>query len=421
MSKTHFLLRGLSALVSVAVLGACGAHDNQVLGPAVPAGGSIFSSYVSLGNSITAGYQSGGINDSTQRQAYPVLLARQMGTSFVYPSLAMPGCTPPIANFQTGALVGNAPSNTCALRNPALVSDRINNVAVPGATSADPFSPSTNASNALTTLFLGGMTQDQRALQAHPTFATDWIGNNDVLAPALSGILASAPGISPGVTPVATFVSNYAKGIDPLVAGAPGLKGVLIGVVQVGAVPAFVSGGLIWSSPALQGAITQASGLPPRGLTVLPNCSGSISLIDVIQLIPQIRQFVATNGASGHPPVISCEKGQFPPSPLVGDIFVLDSQEQATLFATISAYNAYIKAKADSIGFAYVDPNPLLAALKASGAIPLAPNFASPTAPFGQYISLDGIHPSAAAHVLIANAIIDAINGKYGTALRYVQ
>ena len=40
----------------------------------------IFRSYVAIGNSLAAGWQSGGINDSTQQQAYPRLLAIQMGT-----------------------------------------------------------------------------------------------------------------------------------------------------------------------------------------------------------------------------------------------------------------------------------------------------------------------------------------------------
>jgi len=35
----------------------------------------LFDRYVSMGNSITAGFQSGGINDSTQLQSYAVLLA----------------------------------------------------------------------------------------------------------------------------------------------------------------------------------------------------------------------------------------------------------------------------------------------------------------------------------------------------------
>jgi len=45
--------------------------------PGVPpyAGGAMFQRYVAMGNSITAGFQSGGINDSTQRRSYAVLVA----------------------------------------------------------------------------------------------------------------------------------------------------------------------------------------------------------------------------------------------------------------------------------------------------------------------------------------------------------
>jgi lysophospholipase L1-like esterase len=50
-----------------------------------------------------------------------------------------------------------------------------------------------------------------------------------------------------------------------------------------------------------------------------------------------------------------------------------------------------------------------------------APKFASATATFGPLISLDGVHPSAAAHILIANELIAVINSKYGTALKPVQ
>jgi lysophospholipase L1-like esterase len=43
---------------------------------------------------------------------------------------------------------------------------------------------------------------------------------------------------------------------------------------------------------------------------------------------------------------------------------------------------------------------------------------ANPTtgSPFGTCISFDGVHPSAAGHVLIANALIQAINSKYPDA-----
>ena len=59
-------------------------------------------------------------------------------------------------------------------------------------------------------------------------------------------------------------------------------------------------------------------------------------------------------------------------------------------------------------------------AKRASGEIPPFPNIASATATFGNLISLDGVHPSAAAHVLLANDIIGVINAKYGTKLALV-
>ena len=38
-------------------------------------------------------------------------------------------------------------------------------------------------------------------------------------------------------------------------------------------------------------------------------------------------------------------------------------------------------------------------------------------APFGKWFSLDGVHPTTAAHTLITNYLINAINAKYSTSL----
>ena len=126
----------LNTFVRVAVIGAAAAllacsENRELLGTNPPAGGEIFKSYVALGNSITAGYQSSGINDSTQRQSYAKLLAGQMGTQYHYAALSMPGCPPPVANTQTGARVGGATAPPCALRIGSSVTDILNNVAVP--------------------------------------------------------------------------------------------------------------------------------------------------------------------------------------------------------------------------------------------------------------------------------------------------
>src|SRR3712207_8913200 len=60
--------------------------------------------YVAIGNSITAGYQSDGINDSTQARSYAVLLAQAAGTTFRVPALNRPGCQPPIADRKSTRL-----------------------------------------------------------------------------------------------------------------------------------------------------------------------------------------------------------------------------------------------------------------------------------------------------------------------------
>lgn len=218
----HFVR--VAAVGAIVALAAC-ADKGTIFAPTSTAAnpGGIFASYVAIGNSITAGFQSNGINDSTQRQSYAKLLAGQMGTQYHYASLAGRGCTPPIANGLTGALSGTgSTATTCDLRTAATVTDILNNVAVPGARVLDPTSASTVASNALTTFILGGKTQVQKALDAKPTFVSIWIGNNDVLSAGLTGLLAPQAGVSPGIVSTqAQFQTSYDLMITQLQAGAP--------------------------------------------------------------------------------------------------------------------------------------------------------------------------------------------------------
>ena len=429
------LARGAVALTvagtMAAVVAACTDKSADVLGPQPSQGDGMFQSYVALGNSITAGYQSGGINDSTQKRSYAVLLAGQMGTRFAYPAVAMPGCPPPISNFLTQARVtptGFPPSTStsCYLRTTASSTDILNNVAVPGATSFDPNAATTSSSNLLTTLVLGGKTQVQRALDATPTFASVWLGNNDVLAPALSGVIG-------GATPLTTFQTNYDKTIGDLVAGAPGLQGVLIGVVNVTNAPALFPVSLLINSAAFRGAFDQAAGFNPASsdpfkktpLTIDASCTTQQTTLVSFLIAPAIASFrndstkADPTQRAGHPPVIQCGST----GTAVGEAYILLPAEITALTTLVNGYNTYISGKAQAEGFAYVNPNQALDSLKALGEIAPGPNFASPnlaTAPFGKWVSLDGVHPSSAAHALLANYVINAINAKYGTTLAKV-
>ena len=174
MSRAHSLVCGTVALASVVALASCGDDTARAVAPITPPGGAIFAHYVSIGNSIAAGVQSNGINDSTQRLSYAYLLAQSMGTRFAVPFLPRPGCTPPIANWQTGALVttglpAGQTSNgaTCTLRDTNFVTNVLNNVAVPSAASTEVDSPLSPFHNLLTTLFLGG--RGRSAARQRPT------------------------------------------------------------------------------------------------------------------------------------------------------------------------------------------------------------------------------------------------------------
>jgi lysophospholipase L1-like esterase len=413
--------RSAIALSIAAVVAACtGDSNNEVLGPNPAGANDIFQSYVAIGNSITAGYQSSGISDATQQAAYPRLLAIQMGTRYAYPSLFGRGCAPPVANFQTqvgaGTITAAQRPTICDLRTGATATDILNNVAVPGASSFDPTTPSTPFSNILTSLFLGGKTQVQKALAAKPTFATVWIGNNDVLGFAVGdGRTTAATGLA-GMTAVATFQTNYNTMITQLTAGAPGLKGVLVAVVQVANAPIMFPAAAL-SSAAFKTGFDQIAGKPTTlDSSCLPGGAGATSLINTF-LAFQIRSNV-------HPAIIACVPGGASgaiPAP-VGDVLVLDPTEQVTVQTRINAYNTHIQAKATEIGFAYYDPNATLVALKSSAATALirtTPNFAA-TGTFGTGMSLDGVHPGATVQREIANALIPIINAKYSTTLALV-
>ena len=246
MTRKHWI----APLALVAALAAC--VTDETLEPPTDSAGLVdarFARYVAFGNSITAGFQSGGINDSVQVLSYAPLLAGQMGTEFNTPLLNRPGCPPPLLNIFTQTLVGNPGPLGCALRN-ADVPEHLNNVAVPGAGVLDVTDPlgTGNFSNTLTQIIGGGRSQVENAAEVLPTFVTVWIGNNDVLGAALNGANPGNPAL---VTPPATFAARYQAMIDSLTGFGTIQGGVLVGVVQAGLAPFFTQG-RVWKGFELQ-------------------------------------------------------------------------------------------------------------------------------------------------------------------------
>lgn len=431
----------LPLLAFVLVLTGC--DDESLMPPEAPDAGERFARYVSMGNSITAGYQSGGINANLQDDSYAVLLAQQLGTEFNIPALSVPGCPPPLTQiFPTTERLGGAAAPPCALRQEPLP-EYINNVAVPGAAVIDLLSnlDASSSANPLTTFILGARTQLEAAAEVDPTFVSAWIGNNDVLGAALAGTDALA-------TPVSTFEAQYQQVADSLEA-MDTQGGVLIGVVDVTAVPALSAG------QAYLVAIPQAkqAGAAPPNFEIANSCApqsaggvGDVTLVPfqhgaaLLQVATGLFQQLGQNA-----PTITLDCAQdrsvlatvaaafggeanVPPSVLdqisdVAPISLLAAAEIQTLKQRVGAFNAAIEQHAQDLGYIYVDPNPLLA--QYANQIPLFPELIDnpqtpwgPDQPFGPLFSLDGVHPSAQTHVVVANALIDAINAEYGTSVQ---
>jgi len=402
-------------LLALPLLAGC--YDNDPLNaPDLSTSNGLMERYVAMGNSITAGYQSAGINDSTQRRSYAVLFANRANATFYVPSLQGRGCAPPLTNNVTQTRVGGGTASTCDLRS----SERmpyVSNVAVPGATS---FSPNDNLiafanSNALTTFILGGRTQDQAMLDAKPTFVTAWIGNNDVLGAFTS---SSNPGNPALITPLPVFQANYAAMLDTI--QMSGAKATLIGIVDVTAAPYASMTAIYYCLTYTDPARCQAplpttpdpnlAGLQALGLwNVNVNCAAPTGLATLIPWTKAVPLLAAAAG--GAPQTMDCSN----------DAVVVSPTELAGLQSATAGFNAFISSEATSRGMAYWDPNPILLSLKASGAIPpipdLLPALAGGSVGFGPYFSLDGVHPSTLAHQVVADSLVSTVNRFFGTKI----
>ncbi len=402
-------LRTLVTTVTLGLaLGAAACESAELIRPTnVTAIDPLFERYVSIGNSIASGFQSGGLNDSLQLRAYPVLLAKQMQTRSYVPLMNPPGCPGPLINVFTGERVGGGGGADCFLRaSGGPPPPYLTNLALPGADVIELLNYTDgqivpSVTDVYRTFLLGGRTELEAAALARPTFVTMWIGSGD----ALNAILETGDaGNASLVTPPATFATQYAEVMDDLDAIGTIQGGVLIGAVQVTGAP-YVTQARVYY--ALQAAIPT--------LTVNPNC------LDFAEIQPGDTAFVLVpfhygapliqQAAGGTPTTLDCSVPE-----------VITVAEATNLIVTVAQYNAAIAQEAADRNWVFVDPNPLLAALAAdTTAIRVFPAFppypASVTAPFGTALSRDGIHPSSTTHYLVAQSLITAINARYSTAI----
>ncbi|HEY2806855.1 MAG TPA: hypothetical protein VGI92_13430 [Gemmatimonadales bacterium] len=418
---TRFATSRLSAVVLAALplLASCSSmFTDQTIGTrGTPAGGAIFTTYSAIGTSIGAGIQSGGINDSTQREAYTYQFAVAQGhipgVDWFYPSFAMPGCPAPLANATTGARVGGASAAACATRSSASIAPFENNTSIPSIRAAQVLDITNLAFPATDTLKLaqfivGARNPIDMVVAEHPTFVTLEMGANDVLGAATHGdttLLTSTASFSASMDAIATKLdSTHAK---VAVANIP----------NVTVIPHFSKASVFFclktGACGFPAALPYSSPLFTVDASCAPNAAGGIgdNYLVPFTTTGNITAVLAASRAAK----LDCQRDSAlvgtAASPLVAVApagATINPLELAAITARVAAFNTTIAALATAHGYALVDFNAALTAQAAN--IPPFPNFATPTQLFGTLFSQDGIHPTKAGHKLIANAFITAAN-----------
>lgn len=403
----------------LALVAGCGSDDKLL--SKLPGEGSTgdadFTSYVAIGNSLTAGYQSAALTSTTNDFSYPNLIAQQVGTAFEQPEIADPGIgayfdlgggilqlrqisIPPVITPDT--LTVAQFSNPASMLTNATHPAPYNNLGIPGALAIDiPTATSTATAPSASPFFdlvLRGLgTTVDQALMLNATFATVWLGNNDVLGYATSG----------GTNPPAPMpAANVEAAIGAVVAqlDAAGVKMAIANLPDMAAIPYFttvkpyltVTG---TSVPVLDGQGNKQFFLGPDGF---------LTDADMIVLTAQTVMAPPPEGP-GQGSVIALE-----------DQYVLSAAEQAIAQAAVDAYNVAIAGIAAQYGLALVDINSLFDSIVAEGidygGLDLNAGFLS-----GGIFSLDGVHPTNVGQAVVANEFIAAINTTYNADIPLVS
>ena len=237
------------------------------------AGDADFSNYVSLGNSLTAGYADGALYRSGQEDSYPNIMAEQFG--FVGGG----DFTQPLTSDNLGGLLlggqqilgnrlvlsadenGNpfpAPlAGTPTTDVTTSATGPFNNMGVPGAKSYHLKTPGYGsvagvANGTANPWYARFATSESSTVLAdaaslNPTFFSLWIGNNDILGYATSGGsgVDQTGNLDPStyggndITDPNVFAAAYSAQVDALVAG--GAKGVLLNIPDVTSIPYFTT------------------------------------------------------------------------------------------------------------------------------------------------------------------------------------
>lgn len=409
MMKKNYVAKSLLALVAAGAIASC----KPSLQENIPSNGEVdFSSYIAVGNSLTAGYADGGLYLEGQKNSFPEILAQQFkavgGGAFNSPFFTEAQANGSGYIQLSGFTATGTPTTSTVNTNLAYVAagkfakydGTFNNYGMPemkvayleskGYAASNPFFARILGSANANTSYMEVVEAAAKAQKA--TFFSFWEGQNDILGFAYTG--GSQP-----LTPVTQFQTLYNRSINILV-GQDERKGVVGTVGDVLAIPYFN----VVTLKALQAAV--ASVAPKATFYVRTGASTTVPADSTFKFTLPL----SSSGLIGKPDAAGRPYGLHPGNPIASN-WVLDPAEQTLIRTRTNEYNALIKEIAAQKKLALVDIDDLLSQYYT----PKMVNGAAVSTAFitGNLFSLDGIHLTPMGNAITANAFIKAINQQY--------
>lgn len=392
----RWTLRLLTISLSATLVFAAGCMSNLIS----PSGGSHssnagnFKNTVFIGDSLTAGFQNGSLLDTQQPNGYANLIAKQAGFQLALPLIAAPGAPAVLQLVSVGPpAVVRQESGTTTGRDDVTV--QATDLAVPGHHLADlinrqPTALPTTNEDIITDLVLGipglaegkDYSQLQWAEDLKPSTLFVWIGSNDALAAAVSGVTSS-------LTPVAEFTTEFTQLMQAL-QSKTNANLIVANVPDITQGPYLTPGSVVLAefSASSRIPVAQLSARLGIGATDLVNPNG----------IQQIEAILA--GKQAGP---------------VTDSGFLTPAEVLTVQQTVDGYNAVIAQQVAAVGATLVDLHTDVGNLHDHP--PTINGTPTSFAFLGGIFSLDGEHPTNTGYALVANMFIDRMNAVLHTKI----
>jgi hypothetical protein len=425
----------------------------------VSSGSADLSTYMAIGNSLTAGTSDGSLTLSGQQNSYPQRLFEQFSLvndghaahgPFIQPLLTTnngfpgprktlqvkhPACDLIDSFIAPLGLPGFAPNTADSSFVNTDAADRISNISVPSIRVSD-FNVAGYAYLSLTAgpyarRFFhdpSGTPEQElsyRMARLHPTFFTLWLGVNDIFGYASGGGQGKAADeavpltgsyyYAADMTPYKVFDTMYDQILRSVV-GA-GIKGALLNIPDIASIPYYT---LIPANGLMITRQTQLDSLD----SAYSSGSNYVFHLGANYFVIQDHNGVTRQAAPGELILYNVSQdsilcggwGSFKP---IHKNFVLTSEELQNIRTATATCNAFIASEAVKYKLAYVDMDQYFNTLTPGitfDTLNFDPQFTA-----GCDVSLDAFHLTQRGYAKLANAVIAAVNARYGSTVPLVD